>query len=76
MNDEILINFLKTQKPSKYDEEIYRLLKINQKPDTNDSDDIEFIKFMENQITRPDALKKMIDINFEVKTRLLRNNHE
>jgi hypothetical protein len=31
---------------------------------------------MENHITRPDALKKMIDINFEVKTQLLKNLHE
>jgi hypothetical protein len=31
---------------------------------------------MENHITRPDALKKMIDINFEVKARLMKHIHE
>lgn len=31
---------------------------------------------MENHITRPDALKKMIDINFEVKAKLMKYIHE
>jgi hypothetical protein len=31
---------------------------------------------MENHITRPDALKKMIDINFDVKVQLMKHSHE
>ena len=40
MHNEDLIEFLRAEKPCKYDEEILRLLKINQKPDTNDQDDL------------------------------------
>ena len=36
MNNNELVHFLNSEKPCKYDEEINRLLKINQRPENYD----------------------------------------